>query len=265
MAGLTGDPFLKSIARPRVEHAGRAHSKFSASGSERWMNCSGSVKLNEGIVSKSSIWAKEGEEAHEVLEKMLKILLDPRGGDIFAVPARDDQMWDHGSKAASFIRALVKKNPHAEALIETRIYLDFIHPEMFGTFDSAVVDHFGTLHIFDYKYGVGPVSPVRNLQLIFYGMGLAYRYNWNFKRVKLWIIQPRIKGYEGPLFWEVPILELKEKWVPEFEKGVERVERFPNKLAEGSWCHWCGAKSICPLKKDSKNKKAALVFGAKVE
>ncbi len=254
---MSVNPFLTTPA-----HSARKHSKFSASGSERWINCQGSVKLSEGIESKSSIWAKEGEEAHEVLEKMLNILIEGET-DLFAVPARDDDMWGLGREAAAFIHGLWRKLPHSEIQVETRIILDFIHPEMFGTFDGAVVDHFGTLHVFDYKYGAGvAVSPDRNLQMAFYAIGLAHQYQWNFKRVRMWIIQPRIKGYEGPLYWEIPILELKGKWVRTFEYGVDMVERFPDRLTEGSWCHWCPAKKICPLKTERKNEKASLIFGS---
>lgn len=228
------------------------------------MNCSGSVGLCEIAPKRTSKWALEGTQAHEVLEAMLSAMF-VENTDIFAVKAPNDEMWDHGSKAASFLRRLHQKNPFSEFLIETKIYLDFIHPEMFGTFDSAVVDHFGTLHVFDYKYGAGKgVSPVRNLQMIFYGIGLAHRYGWNFKRVRLWIIQPRIPRYTGPVYWEVPILELKNKWVPVYIEGVERVEKYPNKFVEGAWCHWCDAKGICPLKKESRGRQAALVFGGRM-
>ncbi len=228
------------------------------------MECSGSVALCETVPDRQGAAAKEGEQGHEVLEEMLGILTDPRGGDIFAVQAPNDIMWDHASKAASFIRNLWQKTPHSEVLIETRIYLDFIHPEMFGTFDSSVIEHFGTLNVFDYKYGTWPVSPKKNLQMIFYGIGLAHLYGWNFKHVRLWIIQPRTKNYDGPVYWDVPILELKNKWVPLYEAGVERVEKYPKRYKEGSWCFFCNAKGICPLKKESKDQKAALVFGGKL-
>ena len=131
---------------------------------------------------------------------------------------------------------------------------------MFGTFDGAVVDLFGTLHVFDYKYGAGvPVSVRENLQMIFYGIGLAHRYHWNFKRVRLWIIQPRIKGYDGPTFWEVPTSILK-CWVPTFRKAVERVIAEPDTFVEGDHCRWCKARSICPLKREAKLEAAKSVF-----
>jgi hypothetical protein len=235
----------------------RAHSKYSASGAERWFECQGSVALSEGQPDRESVWSKEGTLAHEWLEKVLKALDPNMFGAINVWIRRESQsyppeMVQHGLFAAQFIRNLQKKIKGSEVLVETRIYLDFIHPEAFGTFDGAVIDHFGTLHVFDYKYGAGvAVSARENLQMIFYGLGLAHKHHWNFKRVRLWIIQPRIKGYDGPTFWDISISELLS-WVPIFEDHIRKVEKYPNRFKEGSWCHWCKAKSVCPLKKETK-------------
>lgn len=257
------DPFLDLIAKnsssPLKNHSERKHSKFAASASERWLNCSGSVELCEGLPEKSSIWAEEGTRAHECLEDFLTQLI--KGGNIYLESAsfpRD--MKDHCRKAAIFIYTLYLSLPDAEILVETRIFLDFIHKEMFGTFDSGIIDLFGTLHVIDFKFGAGiPVSVKENLQMIFYAIGLAHRYKWNFKRVRMWIIQPRIKGYDGPTFWEITTEELMG-YIEIFQAGVKRVENTPI-FKEGSWCHWCKAKSICPLKQKGKLEKAEKVFG----
>ena len=103
------------------------------------------------------------------------------------------------------------------------------------------------------------MSPIENLQMIFYGLGLAHKYQWNFKRVLLWIIQPRIKGYDGPVFWELPILKLKG-YIPLFKESVHYVLNEPETYVEGSWCHWCKAKSICPAKLDKKAQEAKRIF-----
>lgn len=247
-----------------VVHKERKHSKYSASGAERWTNCYGSVALSEGLPDKDTPWSLEGTKAHEVLEEVLNAAVSFGGTSVGH--ARFDksvprEMQAHAINAANFILGIREKHPGSELLVETRVHLPFIHPEMFGTFDSAVIDHFGTLHVFDYKYGVTLVSPVNNLQMIFYGVALAYLYNWNFKKVRFWIIQPRVKGYDGPLFWDLPILVLKNE-IREFKWAVEQIEKQPNKLKEGPWCHWCKAKGICPLKTDKRNEQAALVFSS---
>ncbi len=251
------------------KHGERAHSKFSASGSERWLNCPGSVALSEPLPDQQNQWTLEGTQAHEVLEQIMKQAMEfsknwnARGeidlpGHLARVP---NEMVNHGRNAAQFILDL-GESLKAEVLVENRVYLKFIHPEMFGTYDGAVLDHFGTLHVFDYKYGAGhSVSPKENLQMIFYGIGVAQEYHWNFKSIRLWIIQPRIKGYDGPVFWETSIGELR-KYVDVFKAGVEKVLSEPTTYFEGSWCHWCRAKGICPLKQESKLEKAKSIFGA---
>lgn len=230
----------------------RKHSKFSASGADRWMKCPGSIDLSEGVPDVSSPWAEEGTKAHEVLEHVLTGVHVPKG----SVP---NEMIVHASQAAGFIRH-IRNIANAELSTEERIHLDFIHPEMFGTYDAAVPEHFGTLHVFDYKYGAGHgVSPVENKQMIFYGLGVAHKYQWNFSNVRLWIIQPRIAGYNGPVFWDLSILELM-KYVDVFKTAVEQYQATPNKFVEGSHCHWCKAKRLCPLKLQNKQDQAMTIF-----
>lgn len=255
---MSKDPFLEYVmgAPKLTKHEGRAHSKFSASGAERWFNCPGSVELSEGVPDKTSKWAEEGTQAHEVLERMLRSSIEMKALGSLTAPT---EMIYHGGNAADFILHLGRGK---ELLVENKIHLSFIHPEMFGTYDGAAIDYFDTLDVVDYKYGAGhAVSPVENLQMIFYAIGLAHKYQWNFKRVRLWIIQPRVKGYDGPLVWELSIKQLKS-YVPLFEEAVRRVEENPKLYVEGSWCHWCKAKGKCPLKNEKRVDKAIEVFGA---
>lgn len=245
----------------------KAHSKFSASGAERWINCSGSVKLSEGVPDKSSVWAKEGTLAHEVLEYFLMETLKRK---LFEVPKKLDafskfknvtvDMAYHARNSANFILSLHKERRKSKVMIENKIDLKFIHPEMFGTLDSAVVEEGNILQVLDFKYGQGhAVSVKQNLQMIFYGMGLAHFFKWNFKKIRLWIIQPRIKSYDGPVFEELSIEELKSH-IPIFKNGVERALKKPDLFKEGTWCRWCKAENICPLKKEKKMQKAISVF-----
>lgn len=253
------------------KHGERAHSKFSASASERWFKCPGSVELSEGVEDKQHPSAAEGEQAHEVLESLFKCELSGNDGadTIEAKEVLKKATRKYGGNAAvdminhasNLIRFIVNLAKGAEILIETRVYLAFIHLKMFGTFDSAIIDDFGTLHVFDYKYGTKYVSPERNLQMIFYAIGLAFLYNWNFKRVRLWIAQPRVRGYDGPMFWEISIEELK-KYVDVFKRAVEKVEKFPKLYVEGEWCFWCKAKKKCPLKQGARLSRAEDAFRA---
>jgi hypothetical protein len=245
------------------KHGERAHSKFSASGAERWFNCPGSVELSEGVPEKETQWSKEGTVAHEVLEELMLVAINAGVSRIGHAKFRKDipyEMVAHATSAANFILGEHAKRPGSDILVETRIYLKFIHDEMFGTFDGAVIDHFDTLDVYDFKYGAGhAVSPKDNLQMIFYALGLAHGLDWNFKRARLWIIQPRIKGYDGPVYWEKSMQELKA-YVPIFQEKVRIVEENPDVFVEGSWCHWCKAKKKCPKKIEARDDKAAELF-----
>lgn len=271
---MSKDPFLNLVRQGKAApakavtaagHSERAHSKFSASGAERWFNCPGSVELSEGIPDKSSPWAEEGTQAHEVLEALMKCELSGNdGGDVHEAEqimrGKPQEMIQHAANATTFIIDKHVQLPDSDCEVESRVYLDFIHPLMFGTYDGAVIDYFATLHVFDFKYGAGhAVSPKENLQMIFYGIGVAHKFHWNFKRVRLWIIQPRIKGYDGPLFWDISIEELR-RYVPKFKEAVDRVEANPDVYVEGSWCHWCKAKGVCPLKTTKRTEQAIEIF-----
>jgi uncharacterized protein CbrC (UPF0167 family) len=228
------------------QHAERAHSKFSASGSERWLKCAASVALEEmSPPSPDTPWSKEGTYAHEVLEGLLR----------FGKPIQhchDQQMLAHCRKAAGYINhaATMEINDSGALLIEKRVYNSDIHDEMFGTCDAIIVVHGKSIHIIDFKYGAGHiVDPVENTQLIQYALGVADAYDWNFRTVKMTILQPRA-GKEWAKSWTITAKELKTKWLPLWKKGVERVERGDAKPFPGSHCHWCRAKRICPAKKE---------------
>lgn len=220
----------------------KAHAKFSASGAKRWIECPGSVQLSENLPSIETSWAREGTLAHEVLEAVLLKKQLP----IDASP----EMVEYAQFAARFIADL---NPGAPILVEEKVSLEHIHPDTFGTLDVAIVEHFGTLSIVDYKYGVAPISPVENLQLIYYALGVAYQYGYNFVDVNLWIIQPRVTF--DPAMWPLPIAKLVS-YEEIFKIAIARSYMYPEEYKEGQWCHFCKAKNLCPLKiNERKNKK----------
>lgn len=244
-------------------HSERKHSKFSASGAERWFACSGSVALSEGIVSKDSDASKEGVKGHETLEEIVKAAL-AMGAKSVHRPRFDksvpSEMVDHCTHAANHILKVYHAAPHSELLIEKRVLLDFVHPDAFGTLDYAVVDVFGTLHIMDYKYGKYMVSPEENLQFIFYALAVAHLYDWNFKSVRMWALQPRVRGFDGHYsFWDTPTSDLR-KWVSKFRQAVDAVEKYPKRYNEGPHCFFCPAKAICPQKQEGKREKTKSVF-----
>lgn len=231
-----------------TDHSERKHSKYSASGAERWINCPGSVELSEGMPDRKTVYSNEGEQAHELLEDNLNARLQDSNKIFRAPPHFPREMAAHVKATADFIANLHWTIEGSELLVETRITLDFISPEMFGTFDAAIIEDFGLLQVFDFKYGAAhALNPENNLQMIFYAMGLAEKYNWNFSAARLWIIQPRIRGYDGPQFWDITMDGLKF-YSHRFRSAIIRAEKSSKEYNEGAWCWFCKAKAKCPIK-----------------
>lgn len=243
------------------------HSKFSASGMERIEKCPGSVNLSAPLPDRDTPWSIEGTKAHKVLEIIIEHLnckMPYRKAVLKAVPDATEEMFKHGRAAADFILGMWRSLKFCDGnslMVETKVILDWIHKDLGGTFDSGIVEVFGTLHIFDYKFGVTVVSPVENLQMVTYGCGLAHKYDWNFHTIRHWIVQPRVRGYDGPTFWDVDAGHMRKYWAPRIRKAVQRAIDEPNKFFEGNHCHWCKAKGVCPLKVQDKKEKARNVWG----
>lgn len=244
------------------------HAKYSASGMERTEACPGSVELGKDQPDRDTPWSIEGTKGHKVLETITKNQIAGRPwkkGVLKHVPDATPEMFRHGKDASDFIIGEFQKLPYCDGnsfAVETKVLLKFIHEDMGGTYDSRIVQVFGTLHIFDYKFGAGVhVSPVESLQMLTYSVGEAHKYNWNFEKARHWIIQPRIKGYDGPTFWDCSMRELEHHWAPRLKKIVKTAVDNPKKLRDGPHCHWCKARPICPLHRKAKQEKARLAWG----
>lgn len=223
----------------------KAHAKLSASGAHRWMNCPGSVALCEKAPpQRSSKYADEGTQAHACLEFLLRNRRVVGAHDAAKLKWSND-MVKHAMGALQYVAEL--ETGKSDTLIEARVTLDFIQPGMFGTVDVAVVDYFKTLTVIDYKYGAGvPIDPEANSQLVYYLLGLAYFYGFNFSMFKVVVIQPRAGHERGPIReWTVSCDEL-EKWWGWFNTAAHRANDPKAELKPGDWCRWCQAKPICP-------------------
>jgi len=223
-------------------HTDRKHSTVGASQSERWLNCPGSVRLSAlAPVQPESAAAKRGTEYHEHLEKYLKELQFK--GQVKVT----DEHGEVLSPVVEYIADAITErgiDVDEDFYIESKVVLDFIDPDCFGTIDVALAEPFGTLEIIDLKTGFKPVDPVKNTQLIYYALGIAHKYDFNFHTVKLTVAQPTNK--EKPISsWEAPIAEI-EDYVEYFSKGVKRTKDPNAKLFAGKWCHFCPAAATCP-------------------
>lgn len=161
------------------------------------------------------------------------------------------EMVDHAVNAALVIHSL-RPSPSAKLLIETRISLKHIAPGLYGTLDYAWVESWGTLVVVDYKYGAGVVVEPEedgeyNSQLLYYATGLAKQFDYDFEKVRLAVIQPRV--YEDDVE-PLAIVDAPIKALREFETKVLEAYRkslLPNApLKAGDHCRWCPAQAECP-------------------
>ncbi len=245
----------------KIEDGKKLHAKYSASGSERWLNCPGSPALSlKAPPQPENRYAVEGTDGHTCLETFLKNRNIPAYKIVKLLQGRfPDSMIEYAANTAMQIYSLIPKG--AELLCETEVRLDFVEPGMFGTVDAGIVEMFGVLWVIDYKYGAGRlVNPENNSQAIYYALGIAHKYHFNFDVVRLAIAQPRIAHKDG-IFrtWDMPIPELK-KWTGIFKEGVERCKDPFADLNPGRWCFFCPAQDICPAIHDGKFNQAQKAF-----
>lgn len=226
-----------------------AHSVYGPSSSERFLNCAASIQHCADLPpAPDSIYSKEGNDAHDVLEIFIKNgknrILDTRK---FLYQSYPKDMVDHGFKTLLDIDDMTP--PGASRFAEQEVDIShFTEEGQFGTLDCAIVLEFEKLIIIDYKYGAGvPVEVENNTQLIAYALGAAKKYDYNFERVELVIIQPRCDHKDGTIRkWEISLSELLS-WEDKFRDGVTRTK---DPLAEFNygekWCRFCPGKTTCP-------------------
>ena len=215
--------------------AQKKHAKYSPSSIYRVMACAGSVKLSEGIPSRTSPAAEEGTKAHELMERLLKI-------EKFKMSEYPDFMRDD---VLAFVKVVTESiKPTSELLVETKVDLTFVHPEVYGTADVSIVDLYDTLHVIDFKYGRGFVSEKRNPQLLTYLLGIAHLYNYDFADYATSIYQPRYKGriMRTDHVTKKELLIFKDT----LSAAIEAAEKPNAKLNRGDHCHFCPAKIKCP-------------------
>jgi hypothetical protein len=185
----------------------KKHAKLSASSSEMWLKCAGSIKAQEAYKNTSSSFALEGTFAHELADLCLKNTLPALSylNDKLTIKDNNEvKTLIVTSEMASFVQEYldyVKSYETHNSILYTENRVDFSNyvPEGFGTMDSAVyVPDTETLHIFDLKYGKGvKVEATGNSQGMLYALGMINELDGldRFNDVFIHIVQPRIDNF----------------------------------------------------------------------
>lgn len=235
----------------------KKHAKLSASGSDRWINCAGSVKAESRYKNTSSPYADEGTLAHEIGDRTLKSRMD---ANIFLDKTLkelkiniksfkpdhkiDEDMVKNVQEYVDYIRA--HEGPNTTLYTEERVDFSNVVPDGFGTMDAAVLDfNTGICHIFDLKYGKGvPVYATDNNQGKMYALGFynELAFLGVIKSFKIHIVQPRIFNYSS---WEISVEELLEFATFVKEKAKLALSDDAPRTPGTKQCQWCKAKGDC--------------------
>jgi hypothetical protein len=234
------------------------HAELSASSTERWATCPGSVQLSRGVPNVSTKFAAEGTAAHALAAHCLAEGEAPRDYlgqtalvEGYEIPFDEDliaaveeyvgyvstteTMGDEGSMEQSFTPAMKK-----------------LHPKFGGSTDYVRWRASERLlEVMDYKHGAGvPVDVDDNKQLKYYALGaLLSNPHWNAETVKITIVQPRCDHEQGRIrSYTFPALDLID-FAADLVAAAKATEEFgaelnPSKKA----CRFCPANAAnkCP-------------------
>lgn len=242
-----------------VDHKERAHSSLGASGADRWFNCPGSVAFLENIPNSESVHSATGTAAHELADTALqegKVSCLHEVGNTksiggFSIKV-DREMTDAVDEYLRYCWGLFRENKGCDMQVEERFQLpDDIGPNMFGTNDCNIYNPVTkTLHVVDYKHGVGvEVKVAENKQLMYYGLGAFLTYSGRgVSKIVLHVVQPRCHmSDESARSWEMDPFDLLT-FRAELKEAAARTRAVDAPLVPGWWCRksFCDARPTCP-------------------
>ena len=222
-----------------------AHAKLSASGSHRWLNCTGSVKAEQDYpTGGSSIFAQEGTRAHELADICLKSGKPATDyvGSTIEDGVVDVEMADYVQQYVDYVQSF-----KGDAFYEQRVeFTDWVAGG-FGTSDAIVVEPDGkTVHVIDLKYGKGvAVDAEENTQGILYALGVYQDYKFIYDELDTFVIhiyQPRIGNFSR---WSVSVPDLLNwgEWIAQ-QAETALTDDAPRTPGEKQ-CNWCAHKACC--------------------
>ena len=239
-------------------HSERAHALLSASGSERWLNCTPSARLEDQFgIRTTSKFAEEGTVAHEyaelcmlrdVLDNITEVSFNVRLEEIMNKELFNDEMLDEIPKYVDYcseqFEAAKAITPDAIIEIERNIDLSEYIPEGKGLCDCNIIAD-NVLEVIDLKYGKGvQVSAVKNKQLMLYGLGALryYEMHYDIKIVRLTIVQPRLNSISS---WDISVEELLQWANTELKEKARMAFDGLGDITPGPWCKFCSIKNKC--------------------
>lgn len=223
----------------------KTHAKLSASGSHRWIHCAGSIKAEEGLPDKSSLFADEGSAAHELMEICLLT-------DVSAFDWEGRQLVEYNAITVSremaagvqfyidYVRLFDSQN--VEMHVEKRLDFSAWVPDGYGTADTIIFGN-GTVDVFDLKYGKNIVPAQGNTQGILYMLGAIEDELVETHTFRFHIVQPRMDFVDTYIVSRDELLELG-KWIS--KRAALALSPDAERAPGEKQCQWCKAKATCP-------------------
>lgn len=229
------------------------HALLSPSSAHRWLNCTASPRLEEGIEDKGSDFAAEGSLAHAYCAAKLRtylgqpILEEEREIEElckYHTGEMDEYTDTYKTIVLEKYNQALATTSDAKLLIETRLNFENYIPDAYGTADAVIIAD-GTMEVIDFKYGKGvKISATDNPQMMIYALGAYDEFSlcYDIKRVKMTIVQPRIDNLSEH---ELSVEELHE-WAENTLRPKAREAYAGNgPQMPGTWCQFCKVKSQC--------------------
>ena len=234
----------------------RAHALLSASGSERWLNCPPSARLEDEVKEDASEYAKEGTFAHALAELKLAHNLDSitkskyntklkkLKQDKFYSKELEDYVDIYVDFAIEKINEAKARTKDAVMLLEAKLDYSPWVPEGFGTGDLVLITD-EVLEIVDFKFGRGnEVSATDNSQMRLYALGAINTFGmlYDIETVRMTIHQPRLDNISTD---EISTDDLMY-WATNTVMGAaDKAFKGEGEFRCGEWCRFCRIKATC--------------------
>lgn len=245
------------------------HALLGPSSAHRWLSCTPSARLEEGLPDTGSSYATEGTLAHRLGELLLRA--EYEGADITeelaevqADPQYSPAMMEHMEGYAAFVAeryADAKSHcPDPRLYVEQRIDVSEYVPDGFGTTDCVIIAD-GLMDVIDLKYGAGiPVSAEDNPQMKIYALGclLAFSLFYEITAIRMTIYQPRLDSISTAVIDRDKL----EAWAEQFLKPrAAQAYAGEGPFAPGEMtCKWCKAGATCKARAEYQLELAAKDF-----
>lgn len=231
-----------------------AHAKLSPSSSSRWLKCTAAPDMEFAYESKTSDYAQEGIEAHDLLERAVKSKTRPSDLEPEHHAAKDvDLAFDYVSERLS--------DPSWIVFSETQVKLT---EDCWGTADLILFKG-GYLEVVDYKHGKGIVVEVPCDQLNIYGAAairsMSFLLDEPIQFIKTTVVQPRAEHPEGPIRHITKNVDDLMDEIKDIETVIEFIKEGKTCYAPGDdTCRFCRASGNCSAQAEAALMKAHSYF-----